>query len=351
MERTNSMKRLQTFKLLSLTALATIASTSAPSMAQESIQIELLTPDWDRWMYTYNATPGFRPAGSTFGYWTESLEDQTDNRMGQVLFGFDTTDQLAPGQTAGMRVTSAVVTLTQSNEGIIYDPSVDPVESMLDPDNPDRIEDVDPGQPVELFAVDYRNGFTSTTWPEDGPFGTFGGLGTRHAFAATFREGVMSDISNHVREGWTPTPFAVSQIASVTPGTIIPLDSVHTFTINVEDEDIQSYLLTGLEAGELEFALASMIQVSGPEGTFPNFYLKENALVEFGIASAATLQLTLEEDLQSDPCDFNGDGIVGGADLATLLGQWGSSDPQTDLDGDGIVAGSDLAILLGCWGE
>jgi hypothetical protein len=50
-----------------------------------------------------------------------------------------------------------------------------------------------------------------------------------------------------------------------------------------------------------------------------------------------------------DPADLDGDGIVGGADLAILLGAWGSSDPAADLDGDGVVGASDLAILLGGW--
>ena len=94
-----------------------------------------------------------------------------------------------------------------------------------------------------------------------------------------------------------------------------------------------------------------MYRVESQTGTFASFYMKENALVAFGLVSPATLELTLEEDLGGDPCDFDGDGIVGGADLAALLGNWGSSDPQTDLDGDGNVGGSDLAILLGCWGE
>ncbi len=46
--------------------------------------------------------------------------------------------------------------------------------------------------------------------------------------------------------------------------------------------------------------------------------------------------------------DLDGDGHVGGADLALLLGAWGTSGAG-DLDGDGIVGGSDLAILLGSW--
>ena len=52
--------------------------------------------------------------------------------------------------------------------------------------------------------------------------------------------------------------------------------------------------------------------------------------------------------------DFNGDGTVDGADLATLLGGWGACPPKSacpaDLNGDGEVNGADLAILLGNWG-
>jgi hypothetical protein len=49
--------------------------------------------------------------------------------------------------------------------------------------------------------------------------------------------------------------------------------------------------------------------------------------------------------------DLNGDGTVGPADLAILLGSWGPCDGcPADLDGDGIVDAADLAILLGNWG-
>ncbi len=49
------------------------------------------------------------------------------------------------------------------------------------------------------------------------------------------------------------------------------------------------------------------------------------------------------------PADLNGDGSVGAADLAILLGQWGGAGTG-DLNGDGSVGASDLAILLGAWG-
>lgn len=49
--------------------------------------------------------------------------------------------------------------------------------------------------------------------------------------------------------------------------------------------------------------------------------------------------------------DFNGDGVVDGADLGFLLGYWGADylNPA-DLDGDCDVDGADLGILLGQWG-
>ena len=48
--------------------------------------------------------------------------------------------------------------------------------------------------------------------------------------------------------------------------------------------------------------------------------------------------------------DVDGDGVVGGSDLAQILGQWDSSNCVADLDGDGVVTAADLSILLGSWG-
>ncbi len=50
------------------------------------------------------------------------------------------------------------------------------------------------------------------------------------------------------------------------------------------------------------------------------------------------------------PGDLNGDGIVDGADLSTLLGSWGESGGPADIDHSGLVDGADLAALLGYWG-
>ncbi len=49
--------------------------------------------------------------------------------------------------------------------------------------------------------------------------------------------------------------------------------------------------------------------------------------------------------------DFDGDGTVGGSDIAAMLGAWGpTAGSPIDLDHDGVVGGGDLAQLLSGWG-
>jgi hypothetical protein len=56
-----------------------------------------------------------------------------------------------------------------------------------------------------------------------------------------------------------------------------------------------------------------------------------------------------QDEPQFDTADLNQDGSVDGADLATLLGEWGNEDSAADLNGNGFVEGADLAVLLGRW--
>lgn len=53
------------------------------------------------------------------------------------------------------------------------------------------------------------------------------------------------------------------------------------------------------------------------------------------------------------PADLSGDGVVNGADLATLLTNWGpdAGFGPVDLNVDGVIDGGDLAILLINWGS
>ena len=52
------------------------------------------------------------------------------------------------------------------------------------------------------------------------------------------------------------------------------------------------------------------------------------------------------------PGDFDGNGVVDGADFGKLLSEWGiCSGCASDLDGDGVVSGADLGTLLTNWGS
>ena len=54
-----------------------------------------------------------------------------------------------------------------------------------------------------------------------------------------------------------------------------------------------------------------------------------------------------------DPCtgDFNGDGVVNGADFGLMLAVWGDcSGCPEDLNGDGVVNGADVGLILAVWG-
>ena len=51
-----------------------------------------------------------------------------------------------------------------------------------------------------------------------------------------------------------------------------------------------------------------------------------------------------------DP-DLDGNGVVDGADLGTLLAAWGTSGGASDLDLNGTVGQGDLAVLLAAWGS
>ena len=67
------------------------------------------------------------------------------------------------------------------------------------------------------------------------------------------------------------------------------------------------------------------------------------------------LQLDESDACPDDDCglpgDLNGDNVVNGQDLGTLLAAWDTDSEIADLDGDGRVGGPDLAILLGAYGN
>jgi len=87
----------------------------------------------------------------------------------------------------------------------------------------------------------------------------------------------------------------------------------------------------------------------GPISHVPNATYVWSVVQETGRFND-TVSITVA-DIIPCPGDLNGDGIVDGADLGSLLNAWGGClDCVADLNGDGVVDGADLGVLLNAWG-
>ncbi len=303
-------------------------------------------PVLDRWNYPFNQNAGVRATSSSF---SALNEPDFDDRDGQVLIGFDTDDQVTTGLGAGSyTILSAKVTIGISETSIAYDDTYDVWQTYLDTMDPDFIADSDVGRPLELYGVGYRNGFSNATYLEDSNFSEVDpeNQGVRNAFATDFLMQSPDDISNNVLEGFDTVPWAIGINAGISPGATIPSGTDMTFTLDVANPDVHQYLAEALDEGRLRLMISSLHPAIQQGGVFASYYMRENF---FSGDQAARLMMEVQ---LGTPClgDFDGDGSVGAVDLATLIGNWGSTDPTFDLDGSGDVGASDLAELLGRWG-
>ncbi len=274
---------------------------------------ELLEPTADRWMYPFNGTPGTRPAASVFGAIGEA---SFDDRDAQFLVRFDTTSVIAAGLGAGnYSLTSLQLTLTVNvGDSFRYDPTYDGVNTYLDPTASGYVADTDLGRPIELFAVGYRNGYSTSTFTETSPFGSATESG-RNAYAAGFNsDGTLIDVSNNVASAFDVTPFAIGQVAGLTSGSFVPQEAQMTFSLNLSDPLILAYLQESLNAGYLEFMVTSL-QATTQEAAsgFPSFFTKDNLLHDPAFGDYLAGQLTGEVTAVPEPATWL---LLGAAGLA-----------------------------------
>ncbi len=72
--------------------------------------------------------------------------------------------------------------------------------------------------------------------------------------------------------------------------------------------------------------------------------------VDTGNGVAPIIDMGAHEFQPGCPADLNGDGIVGFADVLTILAAWGDPGGDADLDASGTVDLADLLIVLAVWG-
>jgi len=329
-----------------------IVSTVATVMALGlSTDVQFAAPDFDRWNYGFNNTPGSRSVGSTFSAYQSGYP--FDDRDGQVLIGFITSSEVESGQPpSAYRVTACSLTLAIASDDIPYDGTLDSVASF----DPDGSGDDDAGRPSILNGVGFRNGWDGWSFGEDGNFGEVMASGVRNAFPFDFDfDGLPRDISNNLTDDFDPVPWSVGQINDVAPGEIIPAYSIMNFEVDVSDPDIQCYIRTAMADGLLEFMITSLHPASEPgsggESNYPDWVLKENPLVKLGVTTAPGMLLSVEIVEPSGVAgDVSGDGWVNVEDLLATLAAFGRCPccPE-DSDGSGVVDVDDLLAVIGNW--
>lgn len=316
------------------------------------VEVELASPDFDRWNYGFNTAPGSRGAGSTFSAYQSSYP--FDDRDGQVLLGFITGTHVEPGLApSSYRVSGCTVELSISSDDIPYDPTSD-AWNTWEPDGP---VDEDPGRPTHLVGASFRNGWTAWSFGEDGEFGEVMAAGVRNCFPIDFdAAGQTRDISNNLSDGFDPAMWAVGTADGVPVGELIPAYTPLRFEVQVDDPDVQCYLRQSLSDGLIDFMVTSLHPASEPGGggdnNYPDWILKENALVKLGVASPASLVLSVVIEPPSGVAgDITGDGVVDVEDLLATLEAFGRCPCcPADLNDSGTVDVDDLLAVIGGWG-
>ncbi len=348
---------------------AGIGSVAQSAGAGTPIEASYDTPAIDLWNYPFNSTRGFKPDADTFSALGQELfpnclgngQDCTfDQRDSQTLVGFDTGADIPAGLSVCQYViTSAALEIaTATANAFVYDSTYDTWETYLG-----GAEDGD-GRPVELYGVGYRGTDSmGTPWSSANYFeGTFQSPGppilpsgtpmsdARFVFPTDFAGGIARDISNNVRDMFDPSPFAIGQAAGVSPGALVPVDTQFTFTLDVQNPDVQNYLAENLRDGRIRLMLSSLqpaVSDGGPgSGAFASWICKEASFSEgFHARFAITVELL-------PPSDANGDGAVNFADVTSVLANWlnsGAPGILGDADCNGSVEFGDVTAVLSDW--
>ncbi len=321
--------------------LDTAAQFSA-AFPQQPFALQSVPANLARWMYAFNGSPANRPTASVFGALGSAPD--FDSRDAQYLLGWNTTNRIPSGQGAkNYLIRRARVTLTiASGDQYTYNGILPDYRSYFPTNDPRYIAPASATSPVEIFGAGFRGGYSSTTYPQDGPWAVDpdGGYhSNRVAYAAGFdTNGVLVDVSNNVGDDGTNeitapfevASFAVGQSTNVASGELMPVGSQLMFDLNLDDPLIYGYLQSGLNEGNLSLMASSFVSASrsGPP-SYPNFYT-----IFSPIATPAQYPiLDLEGEIVRTALDSDADGLPDDWEnfcFGSLI-----NDAAADLDGDG----------------
>lgn len=178
----------------------------------------------------------------------------------------------------------------------------------------------------------------------------------------------------------------LSDLVAATNGDVAGLDSINVFfagpngfeiskILKTDGSETSKVMLADLDCdGDLEaitrnelsndlsvlansgtgvFGPATLVATGTAPETMIAFELNGGAGLDIAVTNKLSGDITLITNLTclpaTNPADLDGDGSVGGTDLAILIGAWGGSG-LGDINADGIVDAVDLSLLIGAWG-
>jgi len=164
-----------------------------------------------------------------------------------------------------------------------------------------------------------------------------------------FNNLAMIDVGGEPAPMTMEISFGDTEVESPTTPDTLVLGPAFAVT-NLGDMHVHPFHLLPQEAPDGVYLLTfEMTNNAGLEATEPFWFVYNWNADPAEAAEAAAWVYDNLVDGPGEAADLNGDGVVDGADLGLLLGQWGGDGPA-DLNDDGVVDGADLGLLLGDWG-
>ena len=276
------------------------------SVSSQPITTQGLGADIERGTYS-NYGDCQRSSYAIFAYFGD--DSGTDSRLSQFLVGWDTAQAVPTNRPVSHYLISSlgVKVVVANGNNTPYDPTHDALETYFSTNHSAWVPDADPGRPVELFGIGFRNGYSLIDFEQCSDFGSTG-PGTANAFAVSWTSnGLPVDVGSNVgktNEQFTPFetwPFAVGQTTNTTPGGILPTAAILSFELNLRDPFVIGYLQRSLQSGRLDLMVSSLHQVSGQFGAepYPSLATRFNAAL-FDPPTTLEMDVTVVRDIDTD---------------------------------------------------
>ena len=302
---------------------------------------------------TRSMAPSFT-GGLTINPSTQQFDPRTvlePARLGTDLTAFNTalsiTPNLAPSRYQINSVTFKATWTYALDPGTLYYTTT----PVTQPEMLAQVaaNNVTTQKPFELYGVGFRNGYTGFDLPgpavlgppllDEGTKPYPSGQGyNAYPVIGTNTPGTYVDVSNSVTGGYsatapgnttapfTPTPWSIGTNDSLSPGAAILDNTTFTFSLDLNQPGVRSYVQQSLANGALGFFISSLHSTTefGASGSYPRWHTKEAE-----VPASQLPQLTIDYQILPEgvPGDYNGNGVVDAADYVawrkggTLLNQ------------------------------